>query len=218
MRHRKKGSDCFGTRGWWYCEQRMRYPSPPWAGFFAQTDKYYQSLKTLVDEAKPANAYDLQARAMDVARKELPARLTDSELLSIKDEAFQRGILEEDVLSVVGILLRNLLLKEKNIPVSDVDKHDSSPVLSRSIRGVGRCSPVLAACTGMWWSAKLRQRHLVEFWQVVANRLRKEYFLTKISASSDRHQGHDLELSPLQPPYRASGTRHPGRGMCAEET
>jgi len=27
-----------------------------------------------------------------------------------------------------------------------------------------------------------------------------------------------LEPSPPQPPYRASGIAHPGRGMCAEET
>ena len=60
---------------------------------------------------------------MNVAKEKLLPLLNESELNAIKDEAFARGLLVEDVMSIFGVLLRNSVLHQKNIPIADVDKH-----------------------------------------------------------------------------------------------
>jgi hypothetical protein len=39
--------------------------------------------------------------------------LSDEELLKVKNEAFDRGLLIDDIISVFGVLLRNKLLTNK---------------------------------------------------------------------------------------------------------
>lgn len=83
-------------------------------------------LKTLIHEVEketPRNAYDIQIVSMNVAKEKLLPLLNESELNAIKDEAFARGLLVEDVMSIFGVLLRNSVLHQKNIPIADVDKH-----------------------------------------------------------------------------------------------
>jgi len=41
----------------------------------------------------------------------------------IKQEAYSKGILVSDILSVFGVLLRNYILDSKKISISEVDKH-----------------------------------------------------------------------------------------------
>ena len=48
--------------------------------------------------------------------------LNEEELLKIKNQAYNYGILDEDVMSIFGILLRNYILKKKNMSIYDVDK------------------------------------------------------------------------------------------------
>ena len=83
-------------------------------------------LKTVIHEVEketPRNAYDIQIVSMNVAKEKLLPLLNESELNAIKDEAFARGLLVEDVMSIFGVLLRNSVLHQKNIPIADVDKH-----------------------------------------------------------------------------------------------
>jgi predicted amino acid-binding ACT domain protein len=86
-------------------------------------NKYADELKNEVDKVSPKNPYDIQMMAMEVARKNLLEKLDEHELTKVKEEAYKRGLLIEDVLSVFGVLLRNCILKERNIPISDIDKH-----------------------------------------------------------------------------------------------
>lgn len=76
-----------------------------------------------VEMESPKNAYDIQMAAMKVAREKMLPMLNESELLAVKQEAYNRGLLVEDVLSVFGVLLRNIVLEKKGIPIADVDRH-----------------------------------------------------------------------------------------------
>lgn len=80
-------------------------------------------LISLVEGKKPINAYDIQQLSFEVAKKEFINLLNEEQLKIVKEEAYNRGILVEDVLSVFGVLLRNKILENKNIPIADVDKH-----------------------------------------------------------------------------------------------
>jgi hypothetical protein len=73
-----------------------------------------------------ANAYDIQAAAMSIAREGFPRMLSAKDINLIKQEAFHEGILFEDILAVFGIYLRDHALDSRGIPVLDVDKHDPS--------------------------------------------------------------------------------------------
>jgi hypothetical protein len=59
---------------------------------------------------------------MKVARESMENLLNEEELTAVKDEAFARGLLVEDIMSIFGILLRNKVLEEKKIPIAEVDK------------------------------------------------------------------------------------------------
>jgi hypothetical protein len=86
--------------------------------------KHANKLINMVENKKPKNAYDIQQVSFEVAKKEFVNLLDEAELQCVKQEAFTRGILVEDVLGVFGVLLRNKILADKNIPIADVDKHD----------------------------------------------------------------------------------------------
>lgn len=86
-------------------------------------NKYISHLVQEVEKQTPKNAYDIQNISIEVAKNNMLNYLNEDELSAVKQEAYSRGILVEDILLVFGILLRNHILKEKNIPISDVDKH-----------------------------------------------------------------------------------------------
>ncbi len=77
-----------------------------------------------VETDKPNNAYDIQMISMRVAKEKMISCLNDNELLVVKQEAYNRGLLVEDIMSVFGVLLRDYILKQKGLPINDVDKHD----------------------------------------------------------------------------------------------
>lgn len=76
-----------------------------------------------VELENPKNAYDIQVVSMKVAKEKMLSYLNENNLNTIKDEAFAKGILVEDIMSIFGVLLRNEILKNKGIPIADVDTH-----------------------------------------------------------------------------------------------
>lgn len=76
-----------------------------------------------VELESPKNAYDIQVVSMKVAKEKMLSCLNENNLNAIKDEAFAKGILVEDIMSIFGVLLRNEILKSKGIPIADVDIH-----------------------------------------------------------------------------------------------
>lgn len=91
--------------------------------------KYVAKLSPEIDAENPKNAYDIQIAAMKIAKEKMLTLLNEEELTMIKQEAYNRGLLVEDVMSVFGVLLRNHVLNQKGMPISDVDKH--SPATSK---------------------------------------------------------------------------------------
>lgn len=85
-------------------------------------NKYYSDLKKMVEGETPKTAYDIQEVSMKVARESMETLLNETELVKVKDEAFKRGLLVEDIMSVFGILLRNKILEDKKIPIAEVDR------------------------------------------------------------------------------------------------
>lgn len=47
-----------------------------------------------------------------------------TEFASAVERVFQQGLRIEDLLPIFGILLRNLILEERGIPIADIDKHE----------------------------------------------------------------------------------------------
>lgn len=88
--------------------------------------RHLLKLSGLVEECAPKTAYDIQARSMAVAREKLMGLLNADEINTVKAEAFARGLLAEDIMSIFGVLLRDEILEQKGMPVADVDKHSSS--------------------------------------------------------------------------------------------
>lgn len=86
-------------------------------------EKYVSKLVAEVELEKPKNAYDIQMVSMKVAKEKMINLLNEEELLAVKQEAYNRGIIVEDVMTVFGVLLRNHVLNQKGLPISDVDKH-----------------------------------------------------------------------------------------------
>ncbi|MDD5476736.1 MAG: hypothetical protein PHG87_00780 [Candidatus Omnitrophica bacterium] len=86
-------------------------------------EKYLPQLVKEVELENPKNAYDIQMSSMKLAKEKMIAFLNEEELNTIKQEAYSRGIIVQDVMSVFGVLLRNHILNLKSIPISDVDVH-----------------------------------------------------------------------------------------------
>lgn len=89
--------------------------------------KYYIRLKKIVDKSDPQNAYDIQNIAMSITKEKLIEFMTASEINIIKDSAYKNGVIVEDILSILGVMLRDKILDERGIPVSDVDLHTPQP-------------------------------------------------------------------------------------------
>lgn len=86
--------------------------------------KYIRKLEAAGDFKDVNDAYDIQSSAMKIAKEKMITFLDEDELALVKKEAYSRGIILEDVMAVFGVLLRNHVLEEKKIPVSDVDEHE----------------------------------------------------------------------------------------------
>ena len=83
--------------------------------------RVYDKLHKAIDEESPDTAYDIQVAALKVAKEGLPKLITGKELISIKEHAFQNGALLEDMLIIFGIMLRDRVLQERGIPLTEVD-------------------------------------------------------------------------------------------------
>ncbi len=74
-------------------------------------DKHWEYLKGKVDATEPSGAYDIEMTSVEVA-EEMDVVLSDEDKDIIKAEAFDRGIPYEEILSIIGVMLRDKLLEE----------------------------------------------------------------------------------------------------------
>lgn len=85
--------------------------------------KYYSRLKDEIEINKPQNAYDIQKFSMQVAKEKMIDMIDATEMNAIKDAAYNKGVLLEDIFSIFGVFLRDKILNEKGISVLEVDNH-----------------------------------------------------------------------------------------------
>lgn len=76
-----------------------------------------------VEVENPGNAYDIQMVAMKVAKEKMLPCLNNEEQATVKQEAYNRGLIVEDIMSVFGVLLRDHILSQKGLPIAEVDKY-----------------------------------------------------------------------------------------------
>ena len=95
-------------------------------GFDLLLKREFSKLSGLAEEKSPKNAYDIQVESMRVASEQFPGVLNDIELLNAKEYVYSKGLRLEDLSSVLGVLLRNEILKSKGISVSEVDEYSPS--------------------------------------------------------------------------------------------
>lgn len=69
------------------------------------------------------NAYDIQMACVEWSKNKVSSLLTPEELVSTKKVAFDNDILLEDVLAILGIMMRDDILQELGIPIVNVDTH-----------------------------------------------------------------------------------------------
>ena len=86
--------------------------------------RYVSRLKNLVELQDTKNAYDIQTASMMVAKTKLIDLLNSEDLLSLKNQAFQEGMRLEDIMPIFGMMLRDSILLDKNIPINQVDVYD----------------------------------------------------------------------------------------------
>jgi hypothetical protein len=67
--------------------------------------------------------YESQFELFKIVKENLLNTLDEKELIAVKDEAYNRGIIIDDVIAIFGVLLRNCILQKKGISIADVDKH-----------------------------------------------------------------------------------------------
>jgi hypothetical protein len=85
--------------------------------------RIHKKLEALVEKEKPKNAYDIQVASMKSTSQMLDL-LNEKELSTIKDYAFQQGLRLEELFPIFGVMLRNIILEERGIPIAEVDKHE----------------------------------------------------------------------------------------------
>lgn len=71
-------------------------------------DKYIANLVKDVEALNPQNAYDIQTISLRITKEKLANYLSENELNVVKQEAYLKGILAEDVLSVFWDFIKKL--------------------------------------------------------------------------------------------------------------
>lgn len=81
-----------------------------------------KKLKELVNDKSPKNAYDLQGICFSIIDDNMEKMIGEEYLNIAKNESIKHGIPLDHTLSLFAILLRDILLKENNWDIYDIDK------------------------------------------------------------------------------------------------
>jgi len=90
------------------------------SGGKAFVDDNYPELKKQVEDKDPKTSYDIQEYSKHI----IESMKNDRRLDEFKEYLFKKGMDLEDTVEVLGLYLRNRILKEKNISIGDIDSHN----------------------------------------------------------------------------------------------
>ena len=97
----------------------------------SKLETYKDELIGKICEKNPKTAYDVQIIARDVVES-----LRDEDRFArFKDFVYKKGMPLEPIFIVMGILLRDLALKDLNFKIEDIDLHDPN---NKKITNLGK--------------------------------------------------------------------------------
>lgn len=82
-------------------------------------DEYYIALRAKVEGRGPKTSYDIQEESRNVLKEESE----DENFSPLKEYLFKEGLELSDLITVMGIYLRDRILKDKGIDLKDIDEH-----------------------------------------------------------------------------------------------
>ena len=83
---------------------------------------HWDAIKAKVEAKNPQNPYDIQVAAMTVARECFDGIFTEAEKSEVKAYAFAKGMNLLEIYPVIGIEVRNRILKERDIALDTIDQ------------------------------------------------------------------------------------------------
>lgn len=89
-----------------------------------KVDTHWSSIKLLVDQKSPNNPYDIQTVSMDIAKQCFEKIFSADEQNEIKSYAYKIGVNLLEIYPILGVLIRDRILKERGLTPAEVDKHD----------------------------------------------------------------------------------------------
>jgi hypothetical protein len=89
---------------------------------------HWEVIREEIEKKSPASPYDIQNMALELSRHCFDFIFNDAEKIEIKNYAYSTGINILEIYPIIGVIVRDRYLKEKNIPVTAVDDHISKTV------------------------------------------------------------------------------------------
>jgi len=85
---------------------------------------HWEVIKSEIDKKNPSNPYDIQGISMNLPKDCFEHIFNEEEKMKIKTYAYKTGANLLEILPIIGVIIRDKYLEEKNIPVEDVDAND----------------------------------------------------------------------------------------------
>lgn len=83
----------------------------------------WDKIQAILEAKKLSNPYDIQTVAMELATSCFETIFSEEQRNEIKLYAYQKGKNLLEIIPIIGIIIRDKYLKEKNIPTETIDKY-----------------------------------------------------------------------------------------------
>ena len=85
---------------------------------------HLEKIKSFINIDDLNNPYDIQTESLDKAQKCFENFFTEQEKSKIKLHAYKKGVYLMEIYPIIGVIIRDIILKEKNISINEIDKHN----------------------------------------------------------------------------------------------
>ena len=99
----------------------------------SKINSYWISIRNELKKSHLINPYDIQVTALNIAQYCFENFFSEQERNEIKTYAFQMGINLLEIYPIIGIIIRDIYLKEQNISLEDIDKHKPFKMTTQSV-------------------------------------------------------------------------------------
>lgn len=90
----------------------------------AKVNAHWEAISAEIARKNPQNPYDIQSVALAIARNCFDKIFTEEERNEAKTVAFNKGMNLLEIYPIIGIEIRNRVMKEKGLPLDEIDRHD----------------------------------------------------------------------------------------------